>query len=118
MSTFLYAAAHTFLYWNLLGLFAMLWTFFLLAAIQDWFEDTPVWKVIKYPWGGCAAIFLIVDVIYDKFPVSLFFWDKYEHWRETVTERMKRYKAGNYGWRTRFAIEFCRMLSTVAKGHC
>ena len=53
-------------------------------------KDGLVWKVFEWPWKATAAVFAVVDVIYNQYS-TIIFSDKAAAWNETFSYRMKRY---------------------------
>jgi len=84
-------------------------------------KDGLVWKVAEWPWKAVAAVFFVVDIIYNQYS-TIYFFDKAATWDETFTYRMKRYiklepdTLANK-WRYGFAWVMQKLLGFSDPGH-
>ena len=84
-------------------------------------KDGLVWKVAEWPWKAVAAIFFVVDIIYNHYS-TLYFFDKAAAWDETFSYRMKRYitlkpDTPINKWRYYFAVVMQKILNFSDSGH-
>ena len=81
------------------------------------------WKTFEWPWKAVAAVFFVLDVIYNWYS-TITFLDKPAAWNETLTYRMARYIKNEKRdtllskWRYNFAIVICTITSWTDPNHC
>jgi len=84
-------ALTAFIYFNISFFFRMIVIFTLMMLYYNWVDkNSSLWKITEWPWKFIAAIFFVVDIIYNHYS-TICFLDKAATWDETFTYRMKRY---------------------------
>lgn len=93
-----------------MGLFRM----FLIFVLGFTLKNKGVSKIIQVP-------IFIYGFLYDIFLnwcLTFLTFDAPNEWDETMTNRMKRYKATDTGWKGKFSFWMCKQLNRHDKGHC
>jgi hypothetical protein len=87
-------------------------------------KDGLLWKVTEYPWKAIAAVFFVLDILYN-YVMTIWMLDVPATWDEPVSYRMDRYIAQYKDsnnllnkWRYGFAKGLCTVLSYSDPKHC
>ena len=106
-----------FIYFNISFFVRMIVIFTLMMKYFHWVDkDGLLWKITEWPWKAVAAIFFVLDILYN-WVMSIWMLDLPAAWDETVSYRMSRYIKTESGFRLAFAKLMRKVLNFSDPGH-
>lgn len=106
-----------FIWFNISFFVRMVIIFTIMMKYYHWVDkEGRLWKVTEVPWQAIAAVFFVLDIIYN-WVMALYLADLPRVWDETVTNRMARYLRTEKGFKLAFAKLMRKVLNYSDPGH-